>query len=139
MNSNGGAIVRSHFEGGVGIVRVSGPVTLETMRGLRAEIFRAVVIAETSRVLCDLSAAIVLMDDGDWNLFSAESEHLVDVPTGYLVGSEALRLAFDHCDRMNARGRICLAFMTSSSAYSWVGLARPKRLPLVHPQVETLQ
>jgi len=111
----------SRNEKSVGVISVTGPVTIETMRELRAGKVIA-VCRGARRLLCDLSAAIVLMDGDDWKTFSEES--LVEVPVGYVVGAEAQQLAWDHCERMADKGRICLVFNAWQDAYAWAGVER---------------
>jgi hypothetical protein len=125
MHNSTRAAFKSRFEEGAGVVRVSGPVTLHTLRELRTEVLRGAMTTDAVRVLCDLSAAVILLDRHEWVVFSREagSRHAVGVPLGYLVGAEAAEPVRKHCDRMTARGRICLAFMSSLAAYRWLGVA----------------
>jgi hypothetical protein len=122
MTSAAWGAFKSTFEAGVGIVRVTGPVTLDTMRRLRIEVARGAMLNEVDRVLCDLRAAVVVLDGLEWRTFTRESgsRDALDVPTGYLVGAEAIDAARAHCARMNARGRISLAFATSRAACRWL-------------------
>jgi len=133
MNSATWGACKSTFKAGVGIVRVTGPVTLDTMRLLRAEVARGALRSAVDRVLCDLQSAVVLLDSLEWRALTHESgsRDAIDIPTGYLVGSEAIEAARAHCARMNARGRISLAFATSSAACRWLGVSalREARLP----------
>lgn len=126
------AAFKSRFEEGAGLVRVHGPVTLDAMRELRAEVFRGMMRREVGAVLCDLSGAVVLLNRSEWVTFSRESSsrHAITAPVGWLVGAEAIEAARDHCSKMNARGRISLAFATSPGAYRWLGARVPRvRLP----------
>jgi hypothetical protein len=118
---------RATFARGVGLIRVAGPVTLAVMREIRREIARGALMHPVERVLCDMRAAVVILDEDEWRQLSNEagSRDSLDVPTGLLVGEEAIAPARAHCDRMNAQGRISLAFTTSSGAYRWLGVPAP--------------
>lgn len=113
-----------HAKEGVGLIRAAGPLTLEGMRQMRAEVLRLAMRSEVERVLCDLSAAVVMLDAVDWQIFTLEccSQHAVSVPTGYLVQGAPTEAASRLCDQLNRVGRIALSFTTSQSAYRWLGV-----------------
>ncbi len=116
-------------EGGAGILTVRGPVMATTMKALRAEIFRATMMNDLERVLCDFSSAIILLAPEEWQAFTGDwlSEHSPRLPLALLVGVEAIDDAALHCHQMTAHGRICLAFAASQRAYRWVGAVAPSR------------
>lgn len=132
MQANKRPAFRSRFEEGAVAIRVSGPVTLSTLRTLRAEIAAGVMMSDAKRVLCDFRGAVVLLGDDDWQAYAKEctSVHALAISQGLLVGSEAAEHARAFCDCLNAHGRVALAFFTSQDAYRWLGVPA-----LLNPQV----
>ncbi len=131
MQTNQRAAFKSRFEKGAAVIRATGPVTRDTLRALRAEVFAAVMMNDVDRLLCDFSGAVLTLSPDEWAAYGRDcaSQHAVGVAQGFLVGAEAVEQARSHCDYLNAHGRVCLAFLTSSSAYRWLGVpalsARP--------------
>ena len=117
----------------VGWIKVSGIVGAATMREVKAAMSRLALREGTRRVLVDLSCAVLTLTEGEWGDFSdaCSSQHAMRLPSAYLVNGPQISHAWDHCDRMNAAGRICLTFRASRDAYQWLGASASEleRLP----------
>jgi hypothetical protein len=107
------------------LLKLSGIVTLGTMRSLRRTIFRYAMRYDLGRVLVDLSSAALFMGAGEWLVLTQDSasRNAIRITTGLLVGEPAADEAWNHCERLSDYGRICLTFTDRSAAYLWAGLA----------------
>lgn len=116
---------------GAALVRIFGPVSLDGLRRMRAEVSRLAMLHEVRRVLCDTLSAAILLGPREWETYSQEacSEHAMGVPIAYLVHDGAYLDVCDLCDELNEVGRIALAFTASAPAYEW--LALPDSQPAV--------
>ncbi|MEO5687122.1 MAG: hypothetical protein ABIR54_07145 [Burkholderiaceae bacterium] len=106
------------------VIRIAGPVTLETMRGLYRETHRLHSAQEGARLLLDFRAATILLDVDEWEGFSRDwlRSRKSDLAIGLLVGLEASEAVRNLAWEGTVRGQITLAFLTPTSAYRWLAL-----------------
>lgn len=123
------AAVQATIEGEALTIRANGLVTLNAMRAIRNEVFRALVTAEVRRVLIDASRSTLLMGPESWNRLASElvSEHAIKVPLALLVADPAAELAWAFCDRLNKHGRTAMVFTSAPDAYWWVSGRQERR------------
>ena len=113
---------RGNYRGRV--IRVSGPVTLATMRALKKELLSCHPTDGSFHLLLDFRSAVLLLDDDDWLVFNREwlNVRTADVGLALLVHPESVdgprRFAWECVHR----GFITLGMSDAKNAYRWLDI-----------------
>jgi hypothetical protein len=117
MNNNSRVKIQTRSEYGTLVLVMTGIVDLAGIREVRHAMFRGLVTDNIERVLSDFSKAEVKLSEEDWTAISQQSSspHAVRVKAAILIAPELARQAWRHCELLNRKGHIRIAFTDPES------------------------